>query len=77
MLIPEDGNPPDPALTPESARTIRKVANVLGVIAGVLFLIAFGIGLVQKGEMNLWFLGLGLLFLLFPLIVNRFVRPGR
>lgn len=77
MLIPEHENRPDSEFTPESASTIRKVADALGVIAGVLFLVAFGIHLVRQGEVSLWLLGLGVLFLLFPLLVNRFVRPRR
>ncbi len=75
-MVPEHDNYEDTDLSSASAGMIRKVAAVLGVIAGVLFLIAFGIGLAQHNEMNLYFLGMGLLFLLFPFLMNRRVRSG-
>lgn len=75
-MMPDHEDHHDPDLTPESASTIRKVADVMGVIAGVLFLIAFGIGLSQTGEANFLFLGIGVLFLLFPLFMRKMVRAG-
>jgi hypothetical protein len=63
-------------LSPPSVNTLRAVANVLGVIAGVLFLIAFGLGLARHGELRFLFLGMGVLFLLFPLLTKRIVRSG-
>lgn len=74
-MIPEHEDHSD--LSPETASTIRRVADVLGVIAGVLFLIAFGIHLSRQGEVNVVLLGMGVLFLLFPFLMHRLVRPGR
>ena len=72
-MLPPEGQPDlDPSSA--SAGAIRTVANVLGVLAGVLFLTAFGIGFARHGEGSLLFLALGLLFLFFPLVVNRLVR---
>ncbi len=70
-MTPEHDDEPD--LTPESVTTIRKVADVMGVLAGLLFLIAFGIGLSQDGEARFLFLGLGVLFLLFPLFMRKMI----
>lgn len=75
-MIPEHENRPDAELSRQSASTIRKVADVLGVIAGVLFLIAFGIHLTRQGDVHFLFLGMGVLFLLFPLLMKKFVRSG-
>ena len=68
-------DPDHDALSSASAATIRMVANVLGVLAGILFLIAFALGVVRQGEWRFLFLGLGLLFLLFPVLMNRIARP--
>jgi hypothetical protein len=76
-MMPDHEDPHDSELSSESASTIRKVADVLGVIAGVLFLIAFGINLARQGEVSYFFLGMGVLFLLFPLLMKRFVRSNR
>jgi hypothetical protein len=76
-MIPEHEDDHDSELSTESASTIRKVADVLGVIAGVLFLIAFGIQLSRQGEVNYFFLGMGILFLLFPLLMKKLVRSSR
>lgn len=73
-MMPEHEDHHDPDLSPQSASTIRKVADVMGVIAGVLFLIAFGIGLARSGDANFLFLGVGVLFLLFPLLMKKMVR---
>ncbi|MEP0546730.1 MAG: hypothetical protein ABJF88_07355 [Rhodothermales bacterium] len=54
-----------------SAGAIRVVANVLGVLAGVLFLTAFGIDFTRHGEWNMPYLAFGILFLLFPFLVKR------
>lgn len=76
-MIPEHEDHHDSNLSSESASTIRTVADVLGVVAGVLFLIAFGIQLSRQGEPNYFFLGMGVLFLLFPLVMKKLVRSGR
>jgi lipopolysaccharide export LptBFGC system permease protein LptF len=76
-MIPEHEDPRDAELSPASASLIRKVADVLGVIAGVLFLIAFGLSLSRQGEPNLFFLGMGVLFLLFPLFMKKLVGSDR
>ncbi len=75
-MMPEHEDHHDPDLTPQSAGTIRRIAGVMGMIAGVLFLVAFGIGLARSGEANFLFLGVGVLFLLFPLFLRKAVRPG-
>ena len=75
-MMPDQEDHHDPDLTPESASTIRKIADVVGVIAGVLFLVAFGIGLTRAGEANFFFLAMGVLFLLFPLLMRKMVRAG-
>lgn len=75
-MMPDHEDHHDPDLTPQSASTIRKIADVMGVIAGVLFLIAFGIGLARSGEVNFLFLAMGVLFLLFPLLMRKLVRAG-
>jgi hypothetical protein len=76
-MIPEHEDPHESELSPESASLIRKAADVLGVIAGVLFLIAFGLNLARQGEVNYFFLGMGVLFLLFPLLMKKLVRSSR
>jgi len=76
-MIPEKEVPREAELSPASANIIRNVANVLGVIAGVLFLIAFGLGLSRQGEANLFFLGMGVLFLLFPLFMKKLIGSNR
>ncbi|MEM1044449.1 MAG: hypothetical protein AAGI91_17705 [Bacteroidota bacterium] len=73
-MMPEQEDHHDPDLTPQSASSIRKMAGVMGVVAGVLFLVAFGIGLARSGEANFLFLGMGVLFLLFPFLVRKTVR---
>lgn len=75
-MMPEHEDPHDAELSPESASTIRTVADVLGVIAGILFLIAFGINLARQGEVSFFFLGMGVLFLLFPLLMKKFVHSS-
>jgi hypothetical protein len=77
MTNPNPEDQPIPDASAASASAIRIVANVLGVLAGALFLTAFGIGAARHGEGSLLFLALGLLFLFFPLAVNRFVRADR
>ena len=72
--LPEDQPIPDASTA--SASAIRVVANVLGVLAGVLFLTAFGIGLVRQGDWNVLYLAFGTLFLLFPFLVKRRTRSG-
>lgn len=76
MMPEHEDDHDDPGLSRDSASTIRKIADVLGVIAGVLFLIAFGINLARQGEVSYFFLGMGVLFLLFPLLMKKFVRSG-
>ncbi len=76
-MMPEHEDHHDPDLSPQSAGTIRKVADVMGVVAGVLFLIAFGLRLARTGEASFFFLGMGVLFLLFPLFMRKMVRSGR
>ncbi len=76
MTVPEPDDYDNPDLTSATADTLRTVANVLGVLAGVLFFTAFGIGLAQRGDVNLMYLSFGVLFLLFPLLVRRRARSG-
>ena len=70
-MIPDREDHPDPDMPPRTASTMQKIASVLGLVAGALFLIAFGLNLSQTGEANWFVLVLGLFFLGFPLVLRR------
>ena len=76
MNVPEPDDYDDASLSSETAGTLRTIANVLGVMAGLLFLLAFGIGLVQHDEVKLLYFSFGILFLLFPLLLRSRTRSG-
>ncbi len=75
-MMPQHEDHHDPDLSRQSASTIRKVSDVIGVVAGILFLIAFGLRLFRSGEANYFFLAMGVFFLLFPLLMKKMVRAG-
>lgn len=70
-MIPDREDHPDPDVPPRAAGTLHKIASVLGLIAGVLFLVAFGLNLARTGGVNWFVLVLGLFFLVFPLVLRR------
>lgn len=72
-MMPDHEDHHDPDMTPRTASTMQKIASVLGIVAGVLFLIAFGLNLARTGETNWFVLLLGLFFLGFPLVLKRFL----
>jgi hypothetical protein len=73
-MIPDQEDHADPEMTPRTASTMQKIASVLGLVAGVLFLVAFGLNLARSGDVNWFVLVLGLFFLGFPLLMKRFLR---
>lgn len=72
-MMPDHEDHHDPDLTPRETSTMQKIASVLGLIAGALFLVAFGLNLARTGDVNWFVLVLGLFFLGFPLLLKRFL----
>ena len=70
-MIPDHEDHHDPDLSPRTASTMQRVASVLGVVAGLLFIATFVLGLVREGDAHAWLLGLGVVFLLFPVLMKR------
>lgn len=72
-MMPDHEDHHDPDMTPRTASAMQKIATGLGLVAGVLFLVAFGLNLARTGETSWFMLVLGLLFLLSPLLLKRFL----
>ncbi len=70
-MIPDREDHPDPDMPPRAAGAMQKIASVLGVVAGAIFLVAFGLNLSRTGEANWFVLVLGLFVLCFPLVLRR------
>jgi hypothetical protein len=58
-------------LTPETLRLLYRLTIGLALLAGVLFLVAFALGVMREGVARWFALVLGVLFLSTPLLLAR------
>jgi hypothetical protein len=71
-----DPNARPGSLNPRTLRILYRLATALGVIAGVLMIIAFWLGLAREADARWSLLILGVLFLSSPLAL-RLLLPAR
>lgn len=63
--------PPREPVSPRTLRLMRRVAAALGVVAALLFLAVFVLGVVRESSVWWPLLVLAAAFLAFPLLVRR------
>ena len=69
-MMPDHEDHHDPEPTRRESRTLYRVGSALGVLAGVLFLVAFGAKLFWGDGFSWFYLVAGVVFLLFPLLLR-------